>query len=122
MTLTANLAAVPSGLHYAVVNFRAMGADIGDVTLPVILTVTQTSQVSANPTTLNFAFQASNLAATTNNKVINITSPRCFASIRTPWLVGHAQVRSRPSAPWADTAASAQVRSPRPSWTQIFRG
>jgi len=74
VTLTANLAAVPSGLHYAVVNFRAMGADIGDVTLPVILTVTQTSQVSANPTSLNFAFQAGNLAATTNNKVINITA------------------------------------------------
>ena len=73
-TFTANLAAVPAGLHYAVVNFRSMGADIGDVTLPVILTVTQTSTVSANPATLNFAFQASNLAATTNNKIINISA------------------------------------------------
>ena len=64
----------PPGLHYAVVNFRSMGAEVGDVTLPVILTVTQTSTVSANPAALNFAFQASNLAATTNNKIINISA------------------------------------------------
>ena len=50
-TLTANLTAVPAGLHYAVVNFRSMGADLGDVTLPVILTVTQ--QVQSAPIRLH---------------------------------------------------------------------
>jgi uncharacterized protein (TIGR03437 family) len=75
VTLTANLASVPAGLHYAVVNFRnTSGTENGDVSLPVILTVTQVVQVSANPSPLNFAFQASNLSATTSVRALNVSA------------------------------------------------
>ena len=70
--LTANLAGLTSGLYYAVVNFRGGGADGGDVSLPVILTVSQVSTVSANPTKIDFAFQATNLSATPNVKTLAI--------------------------------------------------
>jgi uncharacterized protein (TIGR03437 family) len=72
VTLTANLAGLTSGLYYAVVNFRAGGADGGDVSLPVILTVTQVSTVSANPAKVDFAFQATNLSATPNVKSLAV--------------------------------------------------
>ena len=73
-TVTASLTGVPAGTHYAVITYRSTGTDPGDVTLPVILNVTQATAVAANPAQLNFAFQASNLGATTNNKIINVTS------------------------------------------------
>ena len=52
-----------------------MGADIGDVSLPVDSDCDTDEHESARiRRSLNFAFQASNLAATTNNKIINITA------------------------------------------------
>jgi uncharacterized protein (TIGR03437 family) len=72
VTLTANLTGVNAGLYYAVVNFRGGGTDGGDVSLPVILTVTQVSTVSANPVKVDFAFQATNLSATPTAKALAI--------------------------------------------------
>ena len=91
-TLTANLVGVPAGLHYAVVNFHSTGADPGDVSLPVILTVTQATTVAANPARLDFAFQASNLGATTNNKIISITASPNAALAYTATVTGDARI------------------------------
>ena len=91
-TLTANLAGVPAGTHYAVVNFRPEGAGGFDVSLPVILNVTQVTTAAANPAQLNFAFQASNLGATTNNKVINISSSPSANLAYTATVTGDSRV------------------------------
>jgi uncharacterized protein (TIGR03437 family) len=91
-TLTANLVGVPAGLHYAVVNFHSTGADPGDVSLPVVLTVTQTTTVSANPARLDFAFQGSNLGATTSNKIINVSASPNAALAYTATVTGDSRV------------------------------
>ena len=90
VNLTANLTGLASGLYFAVVNFRA--ADLGDVSLPVVLTVTQTTTVSANPTRLDFAFQASNLSGTPNNKALAIVGSNASALPYTATVSGDSRV------------------------------
>ena len=76
----------------AVVNFRPEGAGGFDVSLPVILNVTQVTTAAANPAQLNFAFQASNLGATTNNKVINVSSSPSANLAYTATVTGDSRV------------------------------
>ena len=90
VNLTANLTGLAAGLYFAVVNFRA--ADLGDVSLPVVLTVTQTTTVSANPTRLDFAFQASNLSGTPNNKALSIVGSNASALPYTATVSGDSRV------------------------------
>lgn len=92
VAVTANLTGVSAGLHYAVINFRSNGPDGGDVSMPVILTVTQTISVSANPTSLAFGFQASNLSATPNNKQLTITATSNAQTAYTASLTGDSRI------------------------------
>lgn len=90
--LVANLAGLPSGLYFAVVNFHSESADPGDVSLPVVLTVTQTTTVSVNPARLDFAFQASNLSASPNTKALSVVGSGGAAIPYTATISGDSRI------------------------------
>jgi hypothetical protein len=62
------------------------------VSLPVVLTVTPTTTVSANPTALNFAFQATNLSATPNFKAVSVVGSNASALAYTAQISGDSRV------------------------------